>query len=197
MVRQVIENRREESIGIGLEYSEIGNPPEKFWKAYRLAAEAGLRRTAHAGEAGSHPRNIETCLDLLGCERIDHGYAILEDDRIMQRCIDDEVVFTVCPTAYRWALVDEDGYINWHKHPIREMAARGLKIMINTDDPGLHQTDPADVYYRAAEHFGFDLGKIKECVLNGIDGAWIDDSVKAQWRDEWSREIDDLIVQLD
>jgi adenosine deaminase len=36
-----------------------------------------------------------------------------------------------------------------------------------------------------------------EFVLNGIDGVWVDDPTKRRWRREWSREIDELIAQLD
>ena len=50
MVEAVVANPRDEVIGIGMDYLEVGNPPEKFWMAYRLAERNGLRRTAHAGE---------------------------------------------------------------------------------------------------------------------------------------------------
>ena len=73
MVEAVVAHPRDEVIGIGMDYLEVGNPPEKFWKSYRLAERNGLRRTAHAGEFGEPARNVETALDLLGCDRIDHG----------------------------------------------------------------------------------------------------------------------------
>ena len=66
MVEAVVARPRDEVIGIGMDYLEVGHPPEKFWKAYRLAERSGLRRTAHAGEFGEPARNVETALDLLG-----------------------------------------------------------------------------------------------------------------------------------
>ena len=68
MVQTVLEHPREEVVGIGMDHAEAEHPPEKFWKAYRRAGERGLRRTAHASE-DAPARNVETCLDLLGCER--------------------------------------------------------------------------------------------------------------------------------
>jgi adenosine deaminase len=79
MVEIVTAHPRPELIGIGLDYAEAGNPPEKFETAFKLAGKHGLHRTAHAAEDGP-AANITTALELLGCERIDHGYHILADD---------------------------------------------------------------------------------------------------------------------
>ena len=79
MVEQVLEHRRDELIGLGMDGAEAPDPPEQFVDAYRLAGSGGLRLTAHACE-DAPAQNIATCLDVLGCERIDHGYHILGDD---------------------------------------------------------------------------------------------------------------------
>lgn len=197
MVELVIEHLCDEVIGVGLDYNEAGNPPEKFWKAFRMAEQAGLHRTAHVAEMGGHPRNVETCLDLLRCDRLDHGYRILEDEALTQRCVQEEVVFTVVPTAHRFALMDEKGVVHWDKHPIKEMAAKGLKIVINSDDPAMMKIDPAGAYKHAKTHFGFQPADIRQFVLNGIDGAWVDEGTRRQWRREWVLEIDSLISQLE
>jgi adenosine deaminase len=191
MLQSVIDHRRDEIIGIGMGGAELGGPPEWFVEAFRLAASAGLHRTCHAAEEGP-PINVQTCLDVLGCERIDHGYHVIEDDQITQRCVDEQVCFTVCPTITEQAY----GWTHPPQNPIRAMAQRGLKIMINTDDPGNFPTDLGREYIVMAEHLGFTVAELKRFVLNGIDGSWLDDSTKRQWRQEWSREIDDLIAQL-
>jgi adenosine deaminase len=191
MVQTVLAHPREDVVGIGMDYAEAENPPEKFWKAYRLAGERGLRRTAHASE-DAPARNVETCLDLLGCERIDHGYHVIEDARITQRCADQGVVFSCCPRSTAWVYFGKD----LARHPIREMARRGLKIMVDCDDPPMFQTDPTSDYVAMAEHMGFGPEDLREFVLNGIDGSWLDDPTKRRWRREWSREIDALITQL-
>ena len=191
MVQMVLDHPRQEVVGIGMDYAEADNPPEKFWKAYRLAGERGLRRTAHAGE-DAPARNVETCLDLLGCERIDHGYHVIEDERITARCADQGVVFSCCPKSTAWVYFGKD----LTRHPIREMARRGLKIMVDCDDPPMFQTDPTSDYRALVEQMGFGPEDMREFVLNGIDGSWLDDPTKRLWRREWSREIDALIAQL-
>jgi len=148
--------------------------------------------TAHASEDGP-ARNVETCLDLLGCERIDHGYHVLEDERITRRCADQGVVFSCCPRSTAGVYFGKD----LTRHPIREMARQGLKIMVDCDDPPMFQTDPTSDYVAMAEPMGFGPEDMREFVLNGIDGSWLDDPTKRRWRREWSREIDALIAQLD
>jgi adenosine deaminase len=192
MVDIVLRHPCEEVIGLGMDYAEKGNPPEKHWKAYRAAARGGLHLTGHAGYKGgdyAHPRNIETCLDLLGFERIDHGYAVLEDDALVTRCANEGVVFTTC-------FVSSSMDYSMDIHPIGEMARRGLKITLNSDDPAALRIDPCDEYLQAAQHIGFAAEDVEEFVLNAIDGSWLSDTTKRAWRREWCREIEGLIAEL-
>ena len=195
MVEAVVAHPREEVVGIGIDYLEVGNPPEKFWKAYRLAGRHGLRRTAHAGEFGEPARNVETALDLLECDRIDHGYTVLQDETLLARCRDEGVEFTVVPTNsyYNRTLRGQDFSVH---HPIRHMADAGLRIMPNSDDPPLHQTDPANAYAEMVTTFKLPFERLRELVLVGIDAAWVDESTKAGWRREWMARFDDLAPRV-
>jgi adenosine deaminase len=192
MLDQVLEHRRAEVIGLGLDYAEANDPPEKHWKAFARAGRAGLHRTAHTCE-DAPPRNVETALDLLGCERIDHGYHVLEDERLVRRCRDEGVVFTCCPVSTAWVYFNND----FANHPIREMAAHDLKVMIDCDDPPMFKTNPSNDYIVAAREMGFAPEQIRQFVMNAIDGSWLDDPAKRQMRRTWGREIDELIAQID
>lgn len=196
MVEAVVANPRDETIGIGMDYLEVGQPPEKFWKAYRLAGQHGLKRTAHAGEFGCPARNIETALDLLECDRIDHGYTIFEQPDLLKRCEDDGIHFTIVPTNsyYSRTLRGEDFAT---VHPIAKMAETGLKIAPNSDDPPLHHTDPANAYAQMVTTFGQSVEDLRDYMLNGIDGAWVDDGTKRDWRQAWAAEFDELVERIE
>lgn len=192
MVEQVLAHRPDELIGLGMDGAEAPDPPEQFVDAYRLAGKGGLRLTAHACE-DAPAKNIATCLDVLGCERIDHGYHILGDDALVERCRDEQITFTVCPTATAVCYFDPADYT---KHPIREMAARGLKIMVNSDDPSMFHTDIGSEYVKMAGAAGWEPGTIRELTLNGVDGSWLSDDEKRRLRREFTEELDRLEAGL-
>lgn len=195
MVEWVVANKVPEVIGLGIDYSEPQFPPELFWKAYRLARSAGLKTTAHAGEFGMPWYNVETALELLQVDRIDHGYTVLENPALVQRCAKQGVLFTVVPTNsyYLRTLAPE----RWAAdHPIRAMHAQGLKIHPNTDDPTLHKVTPTQAWHMMMVHFGFSLDHLREFMLNGLDGAWIDSMTREHWRAQWLAEFDNLRDQL-
>jgi adenosine deaminase len=192
MVEQVLEHRRDELIGLGMDGAEAPDPPEKFVDSYRLAGDGGLRLTAHACE-DAPAKNITTCLDVLGCERIDHGYHVLGDEAVVQRCRDEGIYFTVCPTATAVCYFDPDDYTT---HPIREMVAKGLKVMINSDDPPMFHTDIGEEYSKMVQAAEWEPAQVREFCLNGVDGSWMSDDEKRQLRAAFVEELDSLEAKL-
>jgi adenosine deaminase len=192
MVEDVLACRRPELIGLGMDGAEAPDPPEKFVDAYRLAAENGLRLTSHACE-DAPPENITSCLDVLGCERIDHGYHVLASEDVTDRCRDEGIYFTCCPTStaavYGWP--DLTG------HPIKDMVAAGLRVTINSDDPTMFHTDIGREYVDLCGALGYRVDQVREFVLNGVDAAWLDDTDRAAMRADFTKELDELELQLD
>ena len=195
MVEWVIGDRVDEVPGIGMDYREVDRPPELFEAAYAAARRAGLRTTAHAGEFGMPWTNVQTALDLLHVDRIDHGYTVVDNPALVRRCVESGIVFTVVPTnSYylrtlspeRWAL----------DHPIRQMASLGLRMHPNTDDPTLHHVTPTRAWAMMVRDFGFDLDDLRRCMLDGLDAAWFDESTRRRWRAEWAVEFDALRARL-
>ncbi|MGW2094351.1 adenosine deaminase [Promicromonospora sukumoe] len=117
-------------VGIGLDNAEIGYPPGLFTDLYARAREAGVRRTAHAGEEGP-AANVRDALDLLHAERIDHGIAVVQDPALVARVATEQVPFTVCPVSnVRLCAVP-----SLAEHPLPAMIEAGLLVSINSDDP--------------------------------------------------------------
>jgi adenosine deaminase len=191
VVEQMLANPRDEVIGIGLQAYELAGPPELFAEAYQLAGRGGLHRTAHAGEHEPSAKNVLTCLDLLGCDRIDHGYFVLEDDAAVTRCRDQGVMFACIGTSSRRA------WIPWRRASIKLMVESDLKVSIASDDPAMFPTTVSEQYAILATELGFEPETMLQIAQNGIDGAWTDDATKQRLRDELTREYAALLPQLD
>jgi adenosine deaminase len=187
----VLSDRREEVIGIGLDYDEAGHPPGPYAEVYRRAKNAGLHLTAHAGENGP-PENVSASLDALGCERIDHGYHVVDDPALVAACRERGTIFTVCPTTTTHTTTFRD--LASPEHASRRMSAAGLQLVINTDDPALFRTDLAKEYLLASRKLGFAPRQLGEIALNSLRGSWLDEVTKRRWSSEWSSEINRLLA---
>ncbi len=187
MIEEVLANRRPELIGLGMDAAEAPDPPEKFAECFALAGRAGLHRTSHAAEDGP-PANITTCIDVLGCERIDHGYHILADDSVVERCRDDGIHFTCCPTSTSIVY----GWPDLTTHPINQMMSSGLLVHLNSDDPTMFHTDIGKEYVDFVGQNDYPPEVAKELVLNGVDATWLDGVDKAALRDTFEAEIASL-----
>jgi adenine deaminase len=121
---------RHHFIGVGLDSSERGHPPEKFARVFARAREAGLHLVAHAGEEGP-PAYIHSALDVLHVERIDHGVRCVEDPALVQRLAREGMALTVCPLSNVKLCV----FKTMAEHNLPALLAAGLKATVNSDDP--------------------------------------------------------------
>ena len=196
MVTEVISHPHPYVLGIGIDYREENAGVEQFWHAYRIAHEHGLKLTAHCSEFGLHWRNVQTGIELIGCDRIDHGYTIVDAPDLCQRYAKQGIPFTVIPsnTFYlsKWPNKQE-----WqHHHPIRQMAQAGLNLIPCTDDWHIHNTNSTECYRVMIEELGFDLDGIRQMITNSIEAAWADTNTKTHLMRNWLNEFDALRTQL-
>ncbi|WP_374435876.1 adenosine deaminase [Inhella sp.] len=121
---------RQHFIGVGLDSSERGHPPEKFARVFARCRELGLHVVAHAGEEGP-PAYIEAALDVLKVERIDHGVRCSESPALVERLAREQIPLTVCPLSNVKLCV----FKRLAEHNLAALLAAGLKVTINSDDP--------------------------------------------------------------
>ena len=121
---------RDKFIGIGLDSSEVGHPPEKFARVFARCRTLGFRLVAHAGEEGP-PAYVWSALDVLKVERIDHGVQSVKDPVLMQRLAKDRIPLTVCPLSNLKLCVFPD----LSHHNLGDLLDAGLVATVNSDDP--------------------------------------------------------------
>ena len=166
---------------VGLDSAEVGNPPSKFRDVYAAAAEAGLRRVAHAGEEGP-PAYILEALDILGVERVDHGIRCMEDPALVERLVRDQVPLTVCPLSnVRLRCVD-----TMADHPLPAMLDAGLLVTVSSDDPAYFGGYAGDNFDAVRDALPLDDDALRTLARNSFRAAFLD----APARDAFLAEVD-------
>ncbi len=183
MVEQMLEFRSPHVVGIGLDDDEATGPPEMFLEAFELAGRAGLRRTAHAGELGVSV-NVRTSLDVLGCDRLDHGYAMVDDPALMGEVRERGVHVTGAWFVNNFhAGVFTNGR-DPATTPLATMIVAGIATSLNTDDPTMIPTNLNAEYAAVAATLGLDHDAMVRLASNAIDGSWLDEPDKSSLRAE-------------
>jgi adenosine deaminase len=170
---QQAEAHLEGVIGVGLDSSEVGNPPELFAAAFSHARRLGLRTVAHAGEEGP-PEYVVGALDVLGVERVDHGVRSLEDPNLVDRLRRDHVPLTVCPLS-NVALRVVDRIAD---HPLPQMLEAGLLVSVNSDDPAYFGGYVGENYIALADDLGFGEQRLAMLAANSIESSFLNDERK-------------------
>ena len=157
--------------GITIGGSEQRYPAEMFAGVYRRAEIAGFRLTAHAGEAAG-PESVAAALDVLGVERLGHGVRLVEDQRLLERVVAEQVPLEVCPTSnLRTGVVD-----SWDGHPIGILLAEGANVTVSSDDPTFFHTTVADELREVDSRFGADP---VELTRRAVSASWMSEDEKA------------------
>jgi len=173
---------REKIIGVGLDSSELGHPPEKFARVFERARQLGLHLVAHAGEEGP-PSYIESALDVLHVERIDHGVRCLDDPALVQRLARERMALTVCPLSnIKLRVFDVMG-----SHNLRTLLDAGLAATVNSDDPAYFGGYVNDNYLAAFEALPLDVSHARQLAVNSFEAAFLAPAQKRAFLDEVDR----------
>lgn len=167
---------RDRFIGVGLDSSELGNPPEKFARVFERCKQLGLRLVAHAGEEGP-PSYIRGALDVLNVERIDHGVQSEQDALLMQRLVKEQIPLTVCPLSNLKLCVIKD----LADHNLPRLLAAGLKVMINSDDPAYFGGYVNENYTQLFAATGMGAPEAYQLARNSLEASFASEAQKQEW----------------
>ncbi|TFW30066.1 adenosine deaminase [Massilia horti] len=160
-------------IGVGLDSSEVGHPPEKFRRVFERARALGLRLVAHAGEEGP-PDYITSALEVLNVERIDHGVRCLEDPVLVECIKREQIALTVCPLSnIKLRVFDVMG-----EHNLRKLLDAGLKATVNSDDPAYFGGYINQNFVAAFEALPLDASHAKQLARNSFEASFIEPEQK-------------------
>ena len=167
---------KDKIIGVGLDSSEKGNPPQKFKSLFEAAINEGFLTVAHAGEEGP-PEYIWDSLNLLKVKRIDHGVQCLKDDQLVEKLRQNNIPLTVCPLSNVKLCV----FDKLENHNLKKMLHKGLRVMVNSDDPAYFGGYLNTNLIETAKALKLSLEDIKTLIQNSFKSSFLDEKTKNNW----------------
>ncbi|KEQ18896.1 adenosine deaminase [Endozoicomonas numazuensis] len=174
-------------VGVGLDSSELGHPPEKFTEVFDKARQAGLKTVAHAGEEGPADY-IWGALNELKVFRVDHGVRCLEDESLVQYLVENKIPLTVCPLSNIKLCV----FSRMSEHNLKQMLDKGLCVTVNSDDPSYFGGYINDNFHAAQQGLGLDNQTIYQLMRNSFNASFLEDV----HRSEYLARLDRLYKEL-
>jgi adenosine deaminase len=159
--------------GVGLDSSELGNPPSKFVNVFRESSLHGYKLVAHAGEEGPSEYLWEA-LDLLKVVRIDHGNRCLEDMTLVKRLIERNMPMTLCPLSN----IELKVISKMEDHPVLTMLKKGLLVTIHSDDPAYFGGYMNENYYQVASSLNLNKDELLQLAINAFVSSWLSEKDK-------------------
>ena len=169
-------NYKDKIVGVGLDSSEKGNPPTKFKKLFDQAMKEGFLTVAHAGEEGP-PEYIWDSLNLLKVKRIDHGVQCLKDEKLVDKLIKEQIPLTVCPLSNIKLCV----FDKLEDHNLKKMMSRGLRVMVNSDDPAYFGGYLNKNLIETAKALDLNINDVKQLLQNSFKSSFLDQESKNNW----------------
>ena len=167
---------KDKIFGVGLDSSEIGNPPSKFQKLFKRSIEKGFLTFAHAGEEGP-PEYIWDSINLLNVKRIDHGVQCLNDKRLVEKLSKDKTPLTVCPLSNIKLRV----FNKLKEHNLKKMLDKKLMVMVNSDDPAYFGGYLNKNLIEIQSALGLSIDDIKTLIINSFKSSFLSEEKKAEW----------------
>src|SRR6185312_7340903 len=131
----------------------------------------GLGITIHSGESPNPkaPSWVLDAVDVLGAERIGHGVQIYRDADVMKSVRDRGIVLELCPTSNMLT----NAIPNLREHPLKKFIDFGIQATINTDDPGIFNTNMNREYRIAREMIGMTPADLDKCAQIAAERSFI------------------------
>ena len=161
--------------GVGLDSSEMGNPPEKFINVFSKANGMGYKLVAHAGEEGP-ASYIWNSLDVLNVQRIDHGIRAIDDPDLMLRLIESQMPLTICPLSNVKLRV----FDTMASHTILDMLDLGVCVTVNSDDPSYFGGYMTENFLALYDSLELSRDQAIRLINNSIDASFAEDSRKKE-----------------
>ncbi|MCQ2102116.1 MAG: hypothetical protein MJY98_02690 [Fibrobacter sp.] len=169
--------------GFDLAGNEASKKAEEMTHLFQPIKEACLNITIHAGET-MPVDSVWQAVYCLNAERIGHGLTLVNNAELMNKFRDRRIGVEMCPSSnfqiigfkdnYFADLVDSRGK-SLGDYPMQRYLRAGLRVCVNTDDPGISRTDMTRELHKASRltRGGLSLWEVFALLYNSFDLAFL------------------------
>ncbi len=175
----IIENK-DSFLAIDLADNEEGFDCKPFAPLFEKAKEAGLRITVHSGEVPGGEFFVKDAIEYLYAERIGHGVQIYKSQEMIDYVKSKGVTLELCPISNYLT----NALPSLKAHPFRQLMEAGVKVTINSDDPGIFGTTILDDYEVLKDLHGFTLEEFNRCNQMAYEACFIPNEMKSKFWDQ-------------
>ncbi len=158
-------------VGVGLDSDEKDNPPVKFKDVYERGRAEGYKLTMHCDHLQENSvEHIRQCLDVIGVDRIDHGYHVLDDEELIEDVRQRQVCLTFCTTS------NPSSPVPRRAAELKTALELGLNVTVNTDDPAyMRSYYMSEVLANTQQAVGLTREQVAQLARNAFRSAWIEE----------------------
>ncbi len=143
--------------------------------AFRLAEEAGLHRTVHAGEAAGSA-SVWEALTELAAERIGHGCRSEQDPALLEHLRARQIALEMCPLSN----VQTRAVHSFPVHPVDRLLRQGLRVTVSTDGRTVSETSVTAEFERLRRNFGWGAREFFRCQRNAAAAAFVSHEIRRE-----------------
>lgn len=191
-ILDLIEGKRDNTVGIDIGGSEQLYPPKPYTLVYQRAKQMGLHLTAHAGEAAG-PESIWEAVKFLDVERVGHGLAAAKNPKLIDYLKEKKVTIEACPVSN----VRTGAVPTIYEHPVKEFYNKGVNVTVNSDDPSLFNTNMNNEYIQLYRKLGFTIPDLFQLSLNSVDSAFLPEEKRKKLQESFTKQYHILTDNLD
>ncbi|MGQ9485953.1 MAG: CRISPR-associated ring nuclease [Desulfosoma sp.] len=184
-------------VGFDLAGDEKALEAVKVRETFLPLMERCLHATIHAGEIAD-ASSIWQAVYHLNAERIGHGLTLQQNPDLLERFRDRRIAVEMCPSSNYQILGFRDAHVpgsaSLSVYPLFDYLQKGLRVTVNTDNPGISRTDFSKEYHRAGRLTpnGLSLWDVLLLIRNGFKAAF----TEAPRRHNLLRKAENMILQV-
>jgi len=177
-------------VGLMLIGKEDAQPVGQFERAFANARKKNVPTVASAGSTNG-AEGIQQVLSVLEADRVLDATGLLDSPEVLDEVVNKQVPINVCLTR----ALKKGRVRKIENYPLRRLYDENVKLTISSDLPSINQSNLTDEYIMAVEQGGLSVDELQEIALNAIDCSFLPEEDKAQFRDEFKEQYNNLRIE--